>query len=182
MGRVLQALQDNNLHLSASKTIICPQKATILGWICKQASPHKIAVLSSISQPPTMHGLRSLVGSYKDLSRVLLGYAELPHPLDEGCEGQASSTKISWSDELLRAFKQAQDALQNNKVIVMPQSYCYVYGLLLTVLSRTVALQPRYIHCVIRSFTWLDFSMPNSVVTRWCCCLSKLKLYPSELP
>jgi hypothetical protein len=30
--RVLTALKQNNLRLSASKTVICPKSTTILGW------------------------------------------------------------------------------------------------------------------------------------------------------
>ena len=116
-----------------------------------------MAVLSSVSPPPTVQGLRSFVGSYKVLSRVLRGYAELFHPLDEACAGQASSIKISWSDELLRAFKQVQDALQNNKVIVMPRrDDCICIVTDGSVKSRGIAAT-LYIHYVIRSFTWMDF-------------------------
>jgi len=31
--RVLSLFQQNNLRLSASKTFICPKKATVLGWV-----------------------------------------------------------------------------------------------------------------------------------------------------
>ena len=48
--RVLDLLQKNNLCLSAAKTIICPRKAVVLGWVWSngtlQASPHKLAALS----------------------------------------------------------------------------------------------------------------------------------------
>ena len=48
---ILSLLQQNNLPLSASKTFICPKKATVLGWVWSngtlQASPHKLAALSS---------------------------------------------------------------------------------------------------------------------------------------
>ena len=46
--RVLDALQRCNLHLSASKTTICPQSTTILGWVWTQgqlsASQHRVAI------------------------------------------------------------------------------------------------------------------------------------------
>ena len=73
-------------QLSASKTIICPKKAIVLSWIWSngtlQASPHKLAALYSVEPPPTMQGLRSFVGAYKVLSRVLPRYAELLDPLE----------------------------------------------------------------------------------------------------
>ena len=53
--RVLALLQKNNLCLSAAKTIIWPRKAIVLGWVWSngtlQASPHKLAALSSVEPP-----------------------------------------------------------------------------------------------------------------------------------
>ena len=124
--RVLSLLKKNNLRLSASKTIICPQKAVVLGWTWSkgtlQASPHKLAALSSVAPPSTVQGLRSFIGSYKVLSRVLPKYAELLDPLDQATAGKESQERIHWSDELLLAFKTAQQALDNHKTISLPQS------------------------------------------------------------
>ena len=76
-SRVLTALNHCNLRLSAAKTVICPKSTTILGWIWNQgtlsASPHRIAVLSSCPPPSTVKGLRSFIGAYKVLGRVLSG-------------------------------------------------------------------------------------------------------------
>ena len=62
--RVLALLQKNNLRLSAAKTIICPRKAIVLGWVCSngtlQASPLQIGrtILSRASlnsaRPPLL--------------------------------------------------------------------------------------------------------------------------------
>ena len=56
--RVLALLQKNNLRLSPAKTIICPRKAIVLGWVWSngtlQASPHKLAELSSVEPPSTV--------------------------------------------------------------------------------------------------------------------------------
>ena len=124
--RVLSLLKQNNLRLSASKTIICPRKAVVLGWIWSngtlQASPHKLAALSAVAPPSTVQGLRSFIGSYKVLSRVLPKYAELLDPLDQVTAGKDSRERIQWSDELLIAFKKAQQALDNHKTISLPRS------------------------------------------------------------
>ena len=57
-GRVLALLQKNNLHLSTAKTIICPRKAIVLSWVWSngtlQASPKKLAALSSVKPPSTV--------------------------------------------------------------------------------------------------------------------------------
>ena len=123
--RVLSLLQQNNLRLSASKTFICPKKATVLGWVWSngtlQASPHKLAALSTVVPPSTVQGLRSFVGAYKVLSRVLPRFAELLDPLDQATAGKESRERIVWSDDLLLAFKSAQRALGNHKTITIPQ-------------------------------------------------------------
>lgn len=73
--RVLIALHKCSLNLSASKTIIAPKDATILGWHWYlgtiEASPHRIATLASCKPPKTVTALRSFIGSYKVLSRVI---------------------------------------------------------------------------------------------------------------
>ena len=73
--KVLQALQKNQLNLSATKTIIAPKQTSILGWIWKlgtlSANPHRIASLASCSPPTSVSGLRSFIGAFKVLSRVI---------------------------------------------------------------------------------------------------------------
>ena len=124
-SRLLDALHKNNLRLSARKTVICPRSTVILGWIWSngtlKASPHKIATLSSVDPPVTVQGLRSFIGAYKVLSRVLPMYANLLHPLELMVAGKKSHEKITWNDSTLADFRKAQDALQNNKVIHLPR-------------------------------------------------------------
>ena len=73
--RVLQALDRCNLRLSPTKTVICPKTTSIPGWIWSQgrlsANPYRIAALASCALPSTVKGLRSFIGAYKVLSRVL---------------------------------------------------------------------------------------------------------------
>ena len=123
--RVLALLQKNNLRLSAAKTIICPRKAIILGWVWSngtlQASPHKLATLSSVEPPSTVQGLQSFIGAYKLLSCVLPRFVELFDPLDQATAGKESREKLVWCDELLLPFKTAQHALADNRTITIPQ-------------------------------------------------------------
>jgi hypothetical protein len=124
-SRVLEAIHKNNLRLSATKTIVSPRSTTILGWVWSdgtlRASAHRTAALSAVTPPTTVKGLRSFIGAYKVLSRVLKGYAELLHPLDAVVAGKQSRESIQWSDELLQAFKQAQQALTTTKTITLPR-------------------------------------------------------------
>ena len=124
--RVLNALSENDLRLSASKTTICPKSSVILGWIWDQgtihASPHRIAALSAVEPPKTVKALRSFIGAYKVLSRVLQGYAELLDPLDKAAAGKESREHVKWDDSLLCAFKRAQAALSKHATITLPTS------------------------------------------------------------
>ena len=66
--RVLQALSKCNLILSASKTVICNPKSTvILGWIWDfgtlQASPHRTVALASCSKPETVGRPKSFIAA-----------------------------------------------------------------------------------------------------------------------
>ncbi|XP_067664175.1 uncharacterized protein [Haliotis asinina] len=123
--RVLCVLRENNLRLSATKTVICTKSTTILGWIWSSgtltASKHRIAALSSVPPPPTVQGLRSFVGAYKALSRVLHGYEDLLQPLEKATAGKQSKDKICWTDDLHCAFNKAKATLSDNKTITIPR-------------------------------------------------------------
>ena len=88
--------------------LICPQSATILGWVWSKgtirASSHRLLALESATPPTTVHGLRSFIGAYKVLNRVLKGYALLLKPLETIVAGMPSREKINWTDDLLEAF------------------------------------------------------------------------------
>ena len=102
---VLDALKKNGLKLSASKTICLPQSMMILGWIWQNgklsASPHKVSVLKAVEPPSTVGKLRSYLGSYKFLSRVIPHYSDVLSPLEEVIAGCSSNEKINWK---LRKF------------------------------------------------------------------------------
>ena len=123
--RVLTKLKANNLKLSGPKTVIAPKSTLILGWLWQegtlQANPHSLAPLSVVTPPKTVRLLRSFIGAYKVLSRVLQGYSQLMQPLDAAVAGKQSHELIAWSDELLHAFKTAQSALKNCKTITLPR-------------------------------------------------------------
>ena len=82
--KVLQKLQKCNLRLSPTKTVICPRSPTILGWVWTQgilsASPHPLPLLAETPPPETFHGLRSFIGAYKILGRVLPKCSQLIAP------------------------------------------------------------------------------------------------------
>ena len=83
---VLTELHKNKLTLSARETIIAPKSATILGWKWTDgtltASPHRISTLSTCSRPDKVKGLRSYLGAYKFLSRVIPNCSTFLAPLE----------------------------------------------------------------------------------------------------
>ena len=92
--RMLEAIHTSGLHLSANKTVICPKSATILGWLWQEgsisASPHRVAALASCELPATTKGLRSFIGAYKVLSRVIPRTATVLAPLENLISGLQS--------------------------------------------------------------------------------------------
>ena len=123
--RVLQALDRCNLRLSPTKTVICPKTTSVLGWIWSQgrlsANPHRIAALASCPPPSTVKGLRSFIGAYKVLSRVLPNCSNVIAPLECALTGLQSSDRLLWDENLTSRFKSAQDFLSNSKAIVLPR-------------------------------------------------------------
>ena len=123
--RVLLRLDECNMKLSAKKTVIAPAETVVLGWIWMngrlRADPHKIAPLSACSQPTTTKGLRSYLGAYKVLARVIPDCARFLQPLERLTHGKKSGDKIEWTDSSRDAFKRSQDHLQSSRVITLPK-------------------------------------------------------------
>lgn len=96
---VLQALHQCTLRLPAHKTIICPKTTTILGGIWKagplSASPHRLNTLASYPEPNTVARLRSFIGAYKILSRVIPRCPAYLAPLDAVTAGRPSQDPIN---------------------------------------------------------------------------------------
>lgn len=124
--RVLEILDKNDIRLSASKTIICPKSTVILGWMWSyghlNTTPHRVATLATCPPPKTVKNLRSFIGAYKMLSRVLKDCALFLDPFDQACAGRESNEKILWTEELNDTFIKSQKALSNNKTIALPRS------------------------------------------------------------
>ena len=106
--QILDALRKSNIKPSPAKTTICPRSTTILGWIWTQgrlsASSHRIVTLSSCSPPQTVRGLRSFMGAYNVLGRVLPQCAHIIAPLETSIAGLQSKDKMKlerWVSPLL---------------------------------------------------------------------------------
>ena len=124
-NQLLELQHKCDLHLSASKTIINPQSTTILGWIWNcgtlSASPHRIAALASCPAPDTVARMRSFIGAFKVLSRVIPGCSTLLAKLDDTVAGRESNEPIQWTDDLRTSFRNAQAALSTTHTISLPR-------------------------------------------------------------
>ena len=122
---LLRSLSRNDLHLSATQTVINPKSTNILGWVWTQgylsASPHSVCTLSTCKRPTTVTQLRSFVGAYKVLSRVITMCAEVMAPLDSMTAGRSSSEQLLWSSQNIAAFDKAQQHVSKAVSIKMPQ-------------------------------------------------------------
>ena len=80
-------------------------------------------MLATCPIPDTVRGLRSFIGAYKVLSRVLPRCSDNISPLEDVIAGLDSSNKIQWTDSLRALFSNAQKALSNNKSITLPRRF-----------------------------------------------------------
>ena len=125
LGQVLKAASRNSLNLSPSQTIINPKSTTILGWIWSQgtlsASPHSLCTLQSSKTPETVTQLKSFIGAYKVLSRVIPDCAKVIAPLAGMAAGRSSSEKLLWNEQTASNFTKAEEHLKNATTITMPR-------------------------------------------------------------
>ena len=104
-------------------TVICP-KTIKLSWV---GSGHKAPYLqaptaSQHSQPAAVKGLRSFVGAYKVLSRVLPDCSQLVDALKSAMANLQSHDHVKWDECLRQRFTVAQDALSSHKSILLPRA------------------------------------------------------------
>ena len=124
-SRVLQRFLENNLKLSAKKTVICPKETVILGWVWRSGtitcSPHKIAPLSLAEPPKTATAMRSFLGSFKAVARCIPKYASLSSPLEDCIKGLQGSQKVTWTEDTKLAFGKIQEALKSPCSLTIPR-------------------------------------------------------------
>lgn len=125
-SKVLSLLEKNGLKLSPAKTVCCPTSTIVLGWLWEQgtlrASPHRINALLQCDPPKNVNRMRSFVGSYKSLSKVLRHHADYLDPFEKLCATNRPATeKVNWTDELHTDFIKAKKHLESAKMITLPR-------------------------------------------------------------
>ena len=123
--KCLQRLKDNNLTLSAKKTVICPTTVKILGWIWKngtlEVDPHKTNPLTVCKLPETVKQMRSFLGGFRVVTCCIPNYSSYLSDLESAVAGKESKDKITWTESLRACFKSAQTALKSPKTITLPR-------------------------------------------------------------
>ena len=166
--KVLTALYMNNLRLSALKTIVNPKSTTILGWTWSQglltANTHRIAALSSCSPPEKVKAMKSFIGAYKVLARVIPFCSSLLAPLENAIAGHSSTESITWTEELHEAFITAKKALSSPRSIMLPRPDDQLW-IVTDDAVRNPVLRPPYMLLDKGRFVLLGFSARNYEAT-----------------
>ena len=68
-----------------------------------------------------MTALRSVIGAYKVLSRVIKNTSDFLSKLEDVTAGRDSKDSIVWTDELQSTFARAQEELLTHKAITLPR-------------------------------------------------------------
>ena len=76
--------------------------------------------MSSCDLPKTVKALRSYIGAYKVVSRVLEKCSQYISPLESLSSGKQSSDSVCWSPELVTVFKKSQQHLKKCEPISLP--------------------------------------------------------------
>ena len=100
--RVLQRLAENNISISADKTVICPTSVKVVGWIWKNGQlavdTHRINPLTLCKPPEKVKQMRSFIGAFRIVTRCIPNYAGCLSELEDVVAGRESSEKIIWNE------------------------------------------------------------------------------------
>ena len=122
---VLNRAETCNLTFKPSKVSVCPKNITLFGWDLKGQqwfpTAHTVSALTSAQRPVTVKQLRSFLGSFKQLSASLPGYALTIHKLEQVVASRKSADKIEWTTELNNSFNEAKKLAANPHGIAEPR-------------------------------------------------------------
>ena len=122
---VLLRAKQSGLTFKPGKVVICPLKTVLFGWELDgtkwSPTSHTVSALARAPPPTTIKGLRSFLGSFKQFTECVSGYANILHDLDLVCAGRASAEKINWTDDLLATFEAAKAATSRVEGVHLPR-------------------------------------------------------------
>ena len=95
---VLNRAELCNLTFKPSKVVVCPRNITLFGWDLRghkwYPTSHTVSSLVNAQKPTTVKQLRSFLGSFKQLSASLPGYAVTIHKLEQAFGGRKSAKRL----------------------------------------------------------------------------------------
>ena len=127
LAEMLNICLNNNIKLSASKTVLFPKSVDVMSWIWSEGgtlapSPHRKQTLAQTKQDEleTIKDIRSWVGLYKTFLYHTPNLANILDPFDQITGGKDSKDKVVWTPDLSLAFQKAKDHIANIKEIYLP--------------------------------------------------------------
>ena len=115
-----------NIRLSPTKVTIAPKSTKILGWIWHQGGiltidQHASHRLQTCDHPKTAEGLRGFLGAFRFMASAIPDHGIILQPLHTAVGEKSGSTPIEWTDELLAAFRTAQQSLDTAQPLAQPK-------------------------------------------------------------
>ena len=122
---ILERARKSGLTFKPKKIVITPKDTVLFGWrkIDDGWKPidHTVSPLTRAEEPNTVKKLRSFIGSYKQLSECIEGYAVILGPLERAVAGKESAERLQWTPELSEHFNVAKKALTKVDTIFVPK-------------------------------------------------------------
>lgn len=124
LREVLTRARMCGLTFKPSKVIITPKKTQLFGWQLEGSKwtplAHTVSSLTTAERPMTIKGLRSFLGSFKQISQCVKGYANILHTLEEMVAGKPSAERLVWQPHTDLTFKKAREAAGSYEGIHVP--------------------------------------------------------------
>merc|ERR1712079_724740 len=121
--KVLKICEESDIRLGPSKVNIAPTSIKVLGWIWNQGvlevDPHASNRLRTCKHPETPEGLRGWIGAYRYMASAIENHGKVLEPLHQAIGAKSKKEKITWTEKLLAAFKEAQKSLDKAKPLTM---------------------------------------------------------------
>ncbi|MCX6040304.1 MAG: RNase H-like domain-containing protein [Caldilinea sp.] len=121
LDRVLQRLRENKLYAKRSKCRFYGRQTEFLGHIVSadgiRVDPRKVAAVTALAHPVTIHDLRSFLGAANFYRRFIRRFAHRAAPLTDLLRGGAS---FHWGEGQQLAFDDLKVALTTAPVLQPP--------------------------------------------------------------
>ena len=126
--RLMKVLDDNNLKISPSKTVLFPKQVDVLSWVWKEGgflspSPHRKLALQKVNYESikTVKDMRSYLGLYKTFIDCTPNLTNFLDTFDQLVGSKQSNDEITWTPDLVSNFNKAKDHINQMKDLYLPR-------------------------------------------------------------